>query len=104
MAGGDGGADGGENSIGIRLAWRSFQAPISRSASSSTWASVARRGFLLGALPALILHLTAVEAHSAPTLPSRALLPRLSLCKPLAVGIIFIEAVTEGGGKFFRVR
>ena len=33
----------GENSIGIRLAWRSFQAVIRRSASSSTCASVARR-------------------------------------------------------------
>ncbi len=33
----------GRNSIGIRLDWRSFQAAISRSASSSTWASVARR-------------------------------------------------------------
>ena len=33
----------GENSIGMRLAWRSFQAAIKRSASSSTWASVARR-------------------------------------------------------------
>ena len=33
----------GENSIGIRLAWRSFQAAIRRSASSSTCASVARR-------------------------------------------------------------
>jgi len=33
----------GANSIGIRLAWRSFQAAIRRSASSSTWASVARR-------------------------------------------------------------
>ncbi len=33
----------GENSIGIRLAWRSFQAPIRRSASSSTFTSVARR-------------------------------------------------------------
>jgi hypothetical protein len=32
----------GENSIGIRRAWRSFQAPIRRSASSSTWASIAR--------------------------------------------------------------
>ena len=27
----------GENNIGILAAWRSFQAPISRSASSSTW-------------------------------------------------------------------
>jgi len=33
----------GENNIGIRFACRSFQAPIRRSASSSTWASVARR-------------------------------------------------------------
>jgi hypothetical protein len=33
----------GENSIGIRFPWRSFQAPIRRSASSSSWASVARR-------------------------------------------------------------
>src|SRR6516162_2107011 len=33
----------GENSIGIRFAWRSFQAAISRSASSRTRASVARR-------------------------------------------------------------
>ena len=32
----------GENSMGICPAWRSFQAPIRRSASSSTWASVAR--------------------------------------------------------------
>jgi hypothetical protein len=33
----------GENSIGIRFDWHSFQAVIRRSASSSTWASVARR-------------------------------------------------------------
>jgi hypothetical protein len=57
----------GENSIGIRLAWRSFQAPISRSASSSTWASVgapSRRFFLCG-LAALVLKLAAVEAHGS---------------------------------------
>jgi hypothetical protein len=56
----------GENSIGIRLAWRSFQASIKRSASSSTCTSVARRAgrFLLCDLPALILHLAAVEAHA----------------------------------------
>jgi hypothetical protein len=33
----------GEKIIGARNAWRSFQAAIRRSASSSTWASVARR-------------------------------------------------------------
>jgi hypothetical protein len=33
----------GETIIGIRLAWRSFHAPITRSASSSTWKSVGRR-------------------------------------------------------------
>jgi len=33
----------GENIIGMRLAWRSFHAAIRRSASSSTWTSVARR-------------------------------------------------------------
>jgi len=33
----------GEKIIGARDAWRSFQAAIRRSASSSTWASVARR-------------------------------------------------------------
>jgi len=32
----------GENNIGIRRPWRSFQAAMSRSASSSTWTSVAR--------------------------------------------------------------
>jgi len=32
----------GEKIIGMRCAWRSFQAPINRSTSSSTWASVAR--------------------------------------------------------------
>jgi len=32
----------GENNIGIRRAWRSFQAAMSRSASSGTWASLAR--------------------------------------------------------------
>jgi hypothetical protein len=54
----------GENSIGMRLAWRSFQAVIRRSASSSTWASVARRlaAFFSGAVR-LILHFAAVEAH-----------------------------------------
>jgi len=50
----------------MRLAWRSFQAVIRRSASSSTWASVARRAadFFLGDLLALILHLATIEAHS----------------------------------------
>jgi hypothetical protein len=55
----------GENSIGIRLAWRSFQAAIRRSASSSTCGSVARRlaaSFSRG-VAALILHLALVEAH-----------------------------------------
>jgi hypothetical protein len=54
----------GEKIIGARNAWRSFQPAIRRSASSSTWASVARRvGFLLRGFAALILHLAAVEAH-----------------------------------------
>jgi hypothetical protein len=50
----------GENSMGIRLAWRSFQAPISRSASSGR---APRCRFFAGDAGALILHLAAVEAH-----------------------------------------
>jgi len=50
----------GENDIGIRQAWRSFQAAMSRSASSSTWAR-----FLLRGLTALIPQLAAVEAQFA---------------------------------------
>ena len=55
----------GENSIGMRLAWRSFQATIRCSASSSTWASVACRAAasFSAACRALILHLAAIEAH-----------------------------------------
>jgi hypothetical protein len=46
----------GEKIIGARNAWRSFQAVICRSASSSTWASVARRvrGFLFRCFAAVI--------------------------------------------------
>ncbi len=59
----------GENSIGIRLAWRSFQAAISRSASSRTWASVARRlaASFSAASRRWSFHLAAVEAHTGNT-------------------------------------
>ena len=64
----------GENSIGIRLAWRSFQAAIRRSASFKHLgvgrAPLGR--FFLGGLPALILHLAAVEAHVRNRVRSRA--------------------------------
>ena len=55
----------GENSIGIRLAWRSFQAVTSCSASSRIWRSIARRlrGCLLRLLPAVIPHFALVESH-----------------------------------------
>ena len=55
----------GENSIGMRLAWRSFQASIKRSATLKHLivGRAARGGLFLGSLPALILHLAAVEAH-----------------------------------------
>jgi hypothetical protein len=49
----------GENSIGILLAWRSFQAAISRSASSSTPA----RRFVLCGLAVVVVQLAAVKAH-----------------------------------------
>jgi hypothetical protein len=65
ITGRDRGADRGEKIIGARNAWRSFQAAIRRSPSSSTWASVARRvaaSFFRG-VAALILHLAAVDAH-----------------------------------------
>jgi len=56
----------GENSNGVRLAWRSFQAAMSSSTSSSTWVPVA---CLLAAslcgLAALLPELAAVEAHFA---------------------------------------
>ena len=57
----------GENSIGMRLACRSFQAAIRRSASSRTWgiSRAATSCFFLGSLPALILHFAAVEAHGS---------------------------------------
>jgi hypothetical protein len=55
----------GEKSIGIRLVWRSFQAVISRSASSK-YLGIRRAAcgsFLFGGKPMLILHLAAVESH-----------------------------------------
>ena len=56
----------GEKIMGARSAWRSFQAAIRRSASSSTCASVARR--VAASLSLLrrgpILRLAAVEAHA----------------------------------------
>ena len=75
----------GENSIGIRLDWRSFQAAIRRSASSSTWASRVSSGcLLLGSLPALVLHLATVEAHGLNArLPAR-------LCKAGTLGAVTI--------------
>jgi hypothetical protein len=53
----------GENSMGMRLAWRSFHAAIRRPASSSTCATPRGR-FLLGSPPASVLHLAAAEAHA----------------------------------------
>jgi hypothetical protein len=41
----------GANSMGTRRAWRSFQAPISRSASSKTRASAAHRAAPLHVTP-----------------------------------------------------
>jgi hypothetical protein len=55
----------GENSIGIRLAWRSFQAVINHSAILKHL-GVSRAppcGLFLGSVPTLILHFAAVEAH-----------------------------------------
>jgi hypothetical protein len=51
----------GENSIGIRLAWRSFQAAIKRSGIGR--APVRR--FLLRDLAALILHLARLNPMTA---------------------------------------
>jgi hypothetical protein len=51
----------GENSIGIRFSWRSFQAATIRSASSSNWASVA--SFLIRGAATLVLHLASIKAH-----------------------------------------
>jgi hypothetical protein len=50
----------GANSMGIRLAWRSFQAAIRPSASSSR---APCRGLLFGYLQALIFHFALVESH-----------------------------------------
>jgi hypothetical protein len=55
----------GENSIGMRLAWRSLRASIRRS-DILEHLGVSRapgRGFFLGSLPALILQLAAIEPH-----------------------------------------
>jgi hypothetical protein len=76
-------------SIRIRLAWRSFQAAIRRSASSrdlSIGRAPARR-FLLCCLAVSILHLAAVEAHLS-MLDCRAIL----------------STWNERNGKYFRNR
>jgi hypothetical protein len=51
--------------MGMCLAWRSFQAAMRRSAilKDLSISRAARSGFLLGDLPALILHFATVEAH-----------------------------------------
>ena len=57
----------GENSIGIRLAWRSFQAAISLSLCILKHLSVGRAplcGFLLGGGATLILQFSLIEAHA----------------------------------------
>jgi hypothetical protein len=50
----------GEDSIGIRFAWRSFHTVIRWSAFGCT----ARSGFLVGLLPAGYLHFALVESHA----------------------------------------
>jgi hypothetical protein len=56
----------GENSMGIRLAWRSFQAVIKRSASSSTCVGRApSRSFILRGPVTLILWLATIKTHFA---------------------------------------
>ena len=54
----------GEKIIGIRFAWRSFQAAIRRSEHLRVGRAPADRFFLYG-LSASILHLATVEAHKA---------------------------------------
>jgi hypothetical protein len=72
----------GETSIGIRLAWRSFQAAIRRSASSKIRGSVARRAAPLASwlLPEPLSPSFGTRGSQVQILPLRPILSRILDC------------------------